>query len=209
MKLPNPTYNRQALLIFIKNPLPGKAKNKLAASVGKMHAYEIFLKILIRMHKVFVGLAGKKIVYYRDWINHNDLWSEAEFDKKQQHGNHLGERLKNAIAETLMEGYDKIVVVGCDIPDLNSGFINQAFQMLDTYDYVLGPSNDGSFYLFGVNGIIDNVFNFPCEKNMIYQHFITYFNEHKLTCYVLPELVSVDTIDDFHKTHYYAALSEW
>lgn len=67
-----------------------------------------------------------------------------------QRGSHLGERLSNAFTTFRQDGWEKTVVLGGDSPLLPQHYIEEAFEALDRYDVVLGPADDGGYYLIGL-----------------------------------------------------------
>ena len=70
----------------------------------------------------------------------------------RQRGRHLGERLSNAFAAFRQDGWEKTVVLGGDSPLLPRAFVEEAFEALDRHDVVLGPAEDGGYYLIGLGG---------------------------------------------------------
>ena len=66
-----------------------------------------------------------------------------------QEGASFGQRLENAIESLAQSGYEEIVVVGRDCPDLNQEDIFQAFELLEQHRLVLGPDHRGGCYLIG------------------------------------------------------------
>ncbi len=72
------------------------------------------------------------------------------FTEKKQRGNSFGKRFCNAITAIYNKGYDAVITIGNDIPDLEIDHILRAKQLLDNNKFVLGPSFDGGFYLMGL-----------------------------------------------------------
>lgn len=68
-----------------------------------------------------------------------------------QRGDTFGERLINAIDDIFKKGYENIIAVGTDAPELSSKHITEVAQLLETHDYVSGPSQDGGIYILGIN----------------------------------------------------------
>ncbi|MEC4678364.1 MAG: TIGR04282 family arsenosugar biosynthesis glycosyltransferase, partial [Nitrospirota bacterium] len=66
-----------------------------------------------------------------------------------QKGNDLGERMHNAFLWGFENGFEKIVIIGCDSPTLPPDLIRQAFEQLSNTDLVVGPGLDGGYYLIG------------------------------------------------------------
>jgi len=142
--------SKRLLIIFTRNPELGKCKTRLAATVGHEAALEIYVFLLKHTVKVTENLNVTKQVHYSYKIHHNDLWPEAVFDKKQQSGTDLGERMHHAFKQGFESGYKQIIIIGSDLYDLNQAELSQAFDALDDRDYVIGPAEDGGYYLLGM-----------------------------------------------------------
>lgn len=70
-------------------------------------------------------------------------------DSQNQQGSTFGERLTSAFAAASERGYEQIVVVPTDVPQLTAAHITRAFTLLATHSLVLGPCRDGGVYLIG------------------------------------------------------------
>ncbi|MEA1785586.1 TIGR04282 family arsenosugar biosynthesis glycosyltransferase [Arenibacter sp. GZD96] len=141
---------KKLLLIFTRNPELGKCKTRLAATVGDAAALAIYKFLLAHTVGITQDLRLTKAVYYSDAIWENDLWDEKKFEKKLQHGNDLGERMAHAFKEGFDSGFDQILIIGSDMYDLCTSDIEEAFLRLNHSDYVLGPAQDGGYYLLGM-----------------------------------------------------------
>ncbi|UII77573.1 DUF2064 domain-containing protein [Flagellimonas sp. HMM57] len=73
------------------------------------------------------------------------------FTEKEQHGSSFGERFSNAIKAVFEKGYENIITVGNDSPQLKTSHILEAEQQLQLGKTVLGPTLDGGFYLMGLH----------------------------------------------------------
>ena len=105
------------------------------------------------------GVHAAKWVYYSKEIAVNDLFDEGDFDKRVQKGPDLGERMANAFREGFQEGYQKVLIIGSDMYDLDASEIDRAFLELDEHDYVIGPAQDGGYYLMGMKTLHDSIFS--------------------------------------------------
>ena len=76
---------------------------------------------------------------------------ETSFHVHPQEGSSFGERLENAIESLAQDGYQEIVVVGRDCPDLEPGDVLRAFALLKQHRLVLGPDHRGGCYLIGIH----------------------------------------------------------
>ncbi len=97
-------------------------------------------------------------MHYSDEIHHNDIWNDSIFRKKSQKGYDLGERMKNAFKAGFKDGYDKIIIIGSDMYDLSPQDLEHAFTALSVNDYVLGPAEDGGYYLLGMKKLNNSLF---------------------------------------------------
>ena len=149
--------NKSLLLVFAKNPTLGKVKTRLAKSIGKEKALEIYKALLKKTASVLEELEVDIHLYYSDYIEKDDLFSSLAIQKKRQIGEQLGERMSNAFRESLM-AYDKVVIIGTDLWTLESQDVTNAFKALEHNTAVIGPSADGGYYLLGITEFLPQIF---------------------------------------------------
>lgn len=189
------------LLIFIKNPQPGKVKTRLAKSVGNKKACEIYQKLLNRTLEVCRGVRAVKQVWYSDFIDRQDNIESGLFEKHLQSGIGLGERMKYAFKTGFEQGYGKIVIIGSDCPDLSEEILETSFNALENRDVVIGPSEDGGYYLLGMKAWFPELFegiHWSTEK--VFPQTIRNLREWNLRFTTLPVFNDIDTIDDLKKS---------
>lgn len=146
------------LIIFLKSPSADKVKTRLAQDVGEVAAREVYTALV--RHTLS---AARKVnclrLLFIDGPGVSDLLkNDSDFLKHHQHGSDLGERMSNAFELTFDGGCDKVVIIGSDIPDLTAEIIEGAFDALDKNDFVIGPANDGGYYLLGMKELNRGVF---------------------------------------------------
>ncbi|WP_165748209.1 TIGR04282 family arsenosugar biosynthesis glycosyltransferase [Cellulophaga sp. Z1A5H] len=146
------------LLIFTRNPELGKCKTRLAASVGDQKALEIYKFLLNHTAEITQNLKVKKHVYYSETIWKSDIWNNETYEKRLQEGISLGLRMENAFKVGFKQGYKKIIVIGSDMYDLSQADLENAFNLLDSSDFVVGPAEDGGYYLLGMKTVEHSVF---------------------------------------------------
>jgi len=84
-------------------------------------------------------------------------------DQSQQRGSTFGARFINAFKEVFEKGYENVIAIGNDCPDLNTEDLRFAQKSLEQNQQVLGPSCDGGVYLIGLKrsqfeaGILDKI----------------------------------------------------
>ena len=77
---------------------------------------------------------------------------------RQQRGADLGERMRHAFTEQLTK-FQNVVIIGTDAPTVPLQQILFAFQLLSRKEVVLGPCDDGGYYLIGMSKILSELFD--------------------------------------------------
>jgi rSAM/selenodomain-associated transferase 1 len=149
---------KDLLLIFTRNPEPGKCKTRLAATLGDKVALEIYLFLLEHTVKITRNLSASKKVCYSETIWQHDIWDNDIYDKELQQGRDLGERMANAFKKGFSEGYEHIIIIGSDMLHLSGSDLEKAFACLEKNDFVLGPATDGGYYLLGMKNFNEQLF---------------------------------------------------
>lgn len=145
-----------------------------------------------------VGFCDVKIFFYpQDAKDEMEHWLGDHFEYFPQHGDDLGEKLHNAIAEMLNQKYDKVVLVGSDIPTLDSTTIVRAFTNLDDYDVVLGPCKDGGYYLIGMKKPYPTLFqDMAWSTSIVLQQTIQKARQAQLDIVQLEVKSDIDSYDE-------------
>ena len=192
---------KQALLIFAKNPKAGKVKTRLAATIGTDAALYVYKQLVEHTVSVTNCLPDDKIMFYSDFVFDEDAWNTEHYLKQLQNGKDLGERMNNAFASTFKNGYDRIVIIGTDCPALNAEIIMNAFACLDKYDVVIGPAEDGGYYLLGLKQLCSEVFeNIPWSTSTVFDDTTRKCAALQLTYGLLPVLNDIDEENDLLKS---------
>ncbi len=150
--------SKSLLIIFTRNPELGKIKTRLAKGVGDQSALEIYKFLLKHTFEVTNKLEISKEVWYSEDIWKEDIWDNDVYTKKMQQGDSLGERMQHAFEEGFKNGFEKIVIIGSDLYDLKTEDLLEAFNELDISNYVIGPAQDGGYYLLGMKKPFYKVF---------------------------------------------------
>ncbi|MEO2071064.1 MAG: TIGR04282 family arsenosugar biosynthesis glycosyltransferase [Zunongwangia sp.] len=150
--------SKNLLLIFTRNPEFGKVKTRLARDIGHQASLDIYKFLLAHTAKICTPLDTEKAVYYSEEIPNDDLWNATVFQKKKQVGEDLGERMQNAFAEGFNLGYSKIIIIGSDLYDIETKDLEQAFKVLNNHEIVIGPAEDGGYYLLGMKQLYPKLF---------------------------------------------------
>lgn len=150
--------SKNLLIIFTRNPELGKVKTRLAKTIGNENALTIYKTLLDKTAKTTSKINCDKAVYYSAKIRDNDIWDDSIFHKYLQKGEDLGVRMRNAFTEAFNSNYNKVVIIGTDLYHLDPDHLKEAFHSLDSHDVVIGPAQDGGYYLLGMKSLNSKVF---------------------------------------------------
>ncbi len=185
------------LMIFVKNPVPGKVKTRLAKTMGEEKAMEIYRQLLDHTHKTTQKLAMDKIVFYSDEILNEDIWEEKNYGKKLQEGSDLGKRMANAFKYAFSKAYRKAIIIGSDCFDITPKIINEAFAALPANNFVIGPSHDGGYYLLGMSTFYASLFkNKRWSSDEVLHDTLVDIRNINGSYKLLKELTDIDTEAD-------------
>ena len=196
----------QALIIFVKNPVLGKVKTRLAATIGDQEALRVYEALLAHTQEEVNRLKNTTVfVFYSDQFE-NDNWNRTYF-KMNQEGIDLGERMNHAFDTILTRKYAKTVIIGSDCYDLNAEIIQDGFDALNDYDSVVGPSEDGGYYLLGLKESTPSIFkNITWSTDTVLKETETKLQALNKTYTLLPTLNDIDTEEDLKNTKLYGNL---
>ncbi|AOR27900.1 glycosyltransferase [Formosa sp. Hel1_33_131] len=187
--------NKNLILVFVRNPELGKVKTRLAKTIGDKDALKIYTILLQHTESVLHKVSSDKVVYYSEEIQSNDLWDNALYQKKLQKGADLGARMQNAFETAFKDTYEKVVIVGSDLFDLNPNHIKEAFTALENHEVVLGPSLDGGYYLLGMKKMNPTVFkNKQWGTDSVLESTLKNLNQQNVK--LLEALNDIDTFED-------------
>lgn len=171
----------ELLMIFAKAPVPGRVKTRLAPAfagafaragapadagfeaVARLHA--AFVADVVERHtRVAAQRADREVVLYAA----PEVGAGAAdaflcglgVPVVPQSGSELGERMCAAFAEALGR-FERVVILGTDSPSLAPARVDAAFEALGRAPVVIGPADDGGYYLLGLRGAVPPIFDGP------------------------------------------------
>jgi len=148
----------QRLLIFARVPELGRVKTRLAADVGDERAlamYEAMLRDTLQSIGPSTEETEIEVMWVPTPIANGDTLRRAFGDRAlaMQTGETLTERISMAFSERFFfQRTLKIVAIGVDDPTLSRALIDDAFLLLESCEWVVGPAVDGGYYLIGCRG---------------------------------------------------------
>ncbi len=187
--------SKDCLIIFTRNPELGKGKRRLAADVGDEAALEIYKFLLEHTRSITKDLPVTKQVWYSEQVHQDDDWDNAVYEKYAQQGEDLGARMHHAISEAL-KTHDTAIVIGSDLYDLSQEDLEFAFAKARKHNAVIGPAEDGGYYLLGFQkNIVEGIFE---DKNWGSDSVLeaTLADLQRVDFYQLEERNDVDYVED-------------
>ena len=188
--------NKKLLLIFVKNAVMGKVKTRLAATIGPEKALNIYQILLKRTFEVTIALPITKAVYYSDYTS-EDIFKPPYYEKHIQRGNDLGERMQQAFEQAFAVGFEQVCIMGSDCYELTEAIILQAFEKLERNDVVIGPAEDGGYYLLGMKELHHSFFTGKnWSTDSVLSDTLDNIKAKGQTVALLPQLTDVDEEKD-------------
>lgn len=190
---------KDLVIVFAKNIVKGKVKTRLAKTQGDDFAYNVYTRLVDITEKESTQVDSADVhVYFSDQIV-PERWPNQE--KFVQQGESLGDRMKHAFQQGFAAGYERIIGVGADLPDLSSEVMREGLNSLTQSDTVFGPSDDGGYYLIGMRTMIPQIFeNKPWSTEALLEITRNELNELGYSCTLLGTLNDVDTIEDLKES---------
>lgn len=186
------------LLVFARYPELGRVKTRLAETVGTPEALRVYRDLLARTRSAASAVAASKTLWLAGDLPADDAFEEWEgFTQRPQAAGDLGQRMHTAFAEAFAAGATAGVIIGTDCPELTPGHLQEAFQQLISHDVVVGPAQDGGYYLLGMNTLLPELFqDKPWSTDAVLAHTLADANRLGLRVAHLPTLSDVDTASD-------------
>ncbi len=191
--------NKNALIIFIKNPEKGKVKTRLAKTIGDDKALAIYKALLEHTRHIALSVNCSLHLFYSGYINQNDNWSANDFKKQLQVQGDLGYKMASAF-RSVFQHHQKVVIIGSDCASLTPSIVQEAFTQLDHHDFVIGPAEDGGYYLLGMSSFQPHVFNhIAWSTETVFQQTVEHVNQLNASFSLLPMLSDIDREEDWKK----------
>ena len=194
---------RECLIIFTRYPEPGKTKTRLipllgvegAANlqrqmtentlmqVGKLQSYRP-----IDLEVYFTGSTPEQI----------QAWLGANISYRQQCGDDLGMRMMSAFEVSFAAGMSGVIIIGTDCLDLDDQIMARGFELLERHDLVLGPAQDGGYYLIGLRRLFPQLFvGIDWGTSQVRQQTVDIAQKLNLAIAYLPILYDIDRPEDW------------
>ncbi|NIS75616.1 MAG: DUF2064 domain-containing protein [Deltaproteobacteria bacterium] len=193
--------SRNTLIVFAKYPEPGKVKTRLAEDIGAERAATIYSYMAETVINNVSNQGNYRTEIFfdppdkdkeiRSWLgNTPDSYLP-------QHGDTLGGRISNAFRTVFSGVSDRAVIIGTDCLDVSADMVRYAFECLENYHSVIGPADDGGYYLLGLNRYEPEIFqNIDWSTDQVLKQTMGRIKEKGLSLFMLDPLTDIDTVFD-------------
>jgi uncharacterized protein len=151
-----------ALVVMAKAPVAGVAKSRLAPPLSLEEAAELYRCLLLDLLENVASFEEADLYLAFTPADAVRLFRDLappNFRRVPQRTEDLGERMSGIFEDSFEKGYERVVVIGSDLPVFPSSFLRDAFRALaGLSDVVLGPSRDGGYYLIGLSRLVPEIF---------------------------------------------------
>lgn len=139
------------LIVFIKYPEPGRVKTRLGRQIGYEQAAQLYEE-LVKQQITDLDGNSYDLAYYVDDSRPLDQYRlkfGSNLNFFMQKGRDLGERMARAFEESFERRYERVILMGSDIPLVSGADVTLFFNHLLTHQMVIGPAEDGGYYMIG------------------------------------------------------------
>jgi rSAM/selenodomain-associated transferase 1 len=195
--------------LFAKFWQPGSVKTRLAATIGKFAACDVYQAFLIHLLARHCDSADMRTVVFSPRERESQFRASIPSDwnfEPQSVGN-LGQRMQSFFEQQFGRRHafhgdpgeqpTKIVVIGADCPQLNPTIVRSAFDALDDKEVIIGPSTDGGYYLIGMREKCFPIFaDVSWSTPRVQGQTIEHLENHQIKYGMLSPLTDVDEVED-------------
>ncbi len=197
---------KQALVIMAKEPMAGRTKTRLCPPLTVEEAadlYHCFLEdITLTVRQVSQGNSQIEPYFGFAPVEASGYFRQLapDFARISQEGERLNERLQSVFDACFERGYQKVVAINSDSPTLPGSYLVEAFERLESADVVLGPCEDGGYYLIGMKRPIPEII-LPVQMSTerVLAETLALVERQRLTVELLPKWYDVDTVEELER----------
>jgi len=198
------------LLVFVKYPTPGMVKTRLVPKLTPEQAAalcramtEDTLRTTHNRDSYQTTVCFTPASAYREVQS----WLGPDVSLQQQCEGNLGTRQHHAIRRAAEAGFGKVVIIGSDCPTIAASDIETALRALDDADVVIGPAEDGGYYLIGTRRPTRSLFeSISWSTEEVLRQTTARVEQAGLTLELLDVKSDIDSYEDLER--YYVSVKD-
>jgi len=194
--MPPGSRDTDRLLVFVKAPVPGTVKTRLAATLGSAAACEAYETLVRHLLRQFRGFSSVSLCFTPDdQASRIEPWLETGWQSRPQGPGDLGDRLNRAFDEAFAQGAERVIALGSDCPYVTASDVRTAFRRLGGCDTLVGPATDGGYWLLGLKRSQPALFwGIPWSTDQVLGETLRRCKEAKLKIDLMGILEDVDDL---------------
>ena len=186
--------------IFAKYWQPGKVKTRLANSIGRQAASDVYCAILNHLLSSLNSTADQRVIAYTPIDKATEFAIFPHWQQTPQCEGPLGERMAHFFTQAFANSAQRVVLIGSDCPDITSEIVNSALEALTQADVVLGPTLDGGYYLVAMAGQFHDIFSdITFSTESVLEETLALAKRNNITVHCLDSLNDIDEVDDLRQ----------
>ncbi len=197
----------KTLAIFAKYWTPGQVKTRLAKTIGQQAASQIHQVFFRHLVAQFDGVFGNTIVGYwppesqKHFVRDTEKWNlQHPVDFQVQADGDLGNKMSEHFRRQFENGASSTILIGSDCPTISQTTIRQAFEALENSEIVVGPSEDGGYYLIGMNQWRPEIFDdVAWSTAQVFSQTVSKLHDLRISYQQLGPMNDIDEIDDLQQ----------
>lgn len=192
----------ERVIVFTRYPEPGRAKTRLIPVLGREGAAQLQREMTEHTLEVAAALARSRAVTIEVRFEGGNArlmtdWLGMGYHLRPQIAGDLGLRMEHAFLDAFASGDERVVVIGTDCPAITPQLLGDAFDALKGSEVVLGPANDGGYYLIGLRAFAACLFtDIPWGTGKVLERTLRAATDWNLSYTLLSSLDDVDRPED-------------
>jgi len=156
-------YPDARIMVFSKAPDPGQVKTRLIATLGESAATDLYRELVLSTLEMATGSGLCPVELWCSPTMAHPFFEQCRqqlgIELHEQVQGDLGRRMSHALEASSKPGRS-LVLIGADCPTLSAADLEEAFILLEQDGgVVLGPAEDGGYYLIGMRKLYPFVFD--------------------------------------------------
>jgi len=185
--------------MYARPPVAGKVKTRLQPAFTEGEALALYEAMLADGIEKLLSMTSGFATPFVSWSDEASPSADlsallGRVQVEYQIGDDLGERMAATLQNRLRGGFKQAIIIGSDSPNLPMDYVDQAFEALAAVDIVLGPSDDGGYYLIGARRLHPRLFQrVPWGTSQVLPITRERIKSGRVMCHELPSWYDVDT----------------
>jgi len=197
----NCTPQHTSVALFVRHPVPGRVKTRLSCDLGNEAACDFYRAMVA---DCIANITASTLPMYLfhdgpDAVGLPEEWVTAAEDVIMQKGDSLGERMTAAFGCLFSIGWQRVMLIGSDIPGIDAELLQSASAAMEGFDVVFSPAFDGGYCLVAAHkdGFNAALFrNIPWSTSRVLGATLDICASDYVTYSLLDPRQDIDTVED-------------